>query len=116
MPRPTKFTPEIGESILRLVAEGVPKTRIAPRVGVGLRTLHEWLERGRSGEPAFEEWAARFDVKSERVRRQRVHARFQAEQEAALTRSLSALSEQDADALDAIISDRQRWEHRELPE
>ncbi|CAN5827695.1 hypothetical protein BH23PLA1_BH23PLA1_29530 [soil metagenome] len=86
MPRPTKFTPEIGESLIRLVSAGVPKTKIAPLAGVGLRTLHEWLERGRRGEPAFQKWAARFDDETERMRRRRVNARFHVEQNEAKAR------------------------------
>jgi hypothetical protein len=42
-----KFTPEVRETILRLVGNGSPANHAVNIAGVGLESLYRWLERGR---------------------------------------------------------------------
>jgi hypothetical protein len=71
MPRPTKFTPEIGEAILRHLAEGRSRRETVEALGIGRRTLQDWLRRGREGEPVFAEWAEEIERVVELARRRR---------------------------------------------
>ena len=75
--RPTKFSPELGAEILRLLAAGRSRAEIAEAVGIGKRSLQDWLARGRDGEPPFAAWADRFDATMEVVRRRRIRANWQ---------------------------------------
>ena len=82
MPRPTKFSPEIGESILRHLGSGRSRRETVEALGIGRRTLQDWLRRGRDGEPTFATWAERVDRVAELRRRKRVRAswaRYEAE-------------------------------------
>lgn len=80
--RPTKFSAELGDEIIRLLASGVPRPEVASRLGIGRRSLQEWLRRGRAGEPTFAAWAERLDRVAALMHRQRVRAtwdRYEAE-------------------------------------
>lgn len=77
MPRPTKFTPEISEAILRHLAEGRSRRATVEALGIGRRTLQDWLHRGRAGEPTFAAWVERFDHAAEIRRRSRVRASWE---------------------------------------
>jgi hypothetical protein len=46
--RPTRLTPEVADAIVAAVAQGATLTQAAAWTGIGLRTLHDWLERGRA--------------------------------------------------------------------
>ncbi len=46
MPYPSKFTPEVRERIVRLIAAGNPAVVAAEAAGVAERTFYAWLERG----------------------------------------------------------------------
>lgn len=48
--RPTKFSPEIAQTILEAVRKGCYLHVAAAAAGIGRRTLNKWLERGRSEE------------------------------------------------------------------
>ncbi|MEW4568520.1 hypothetical protein AB1L88_11705 [Tautonia sp. JC769] len=75
--RPTKFSAELGETIIDLLRQSVPRREIAARVGVGWRTLQEWLRRGRAGEEGFSTWAERFDLVAGLIREQRIEESWQ---------------------------------------
>lgn len=45
--RPTKFNPEVAETILAAVRKGCYLHVAAAAAGVGRRTLNKWLERGK---------------------------------------------------------------------
>lgn len=46
--RPTKFFPEVAEAILEAVRSGAYLLAAANAAGIGRRTLHSWIERGKS--------------------------------------------------------------------
>lgn len=75
--------PERAGAALGLALVGEPRHRIADRAGVGLRTLQEWLARGRAGEPPFAAWAEAFEKATIEGRRPRREARYEREQAAA---------------------------------
>ena len=86
MARPTKFNPERAGAALGLARAGEPRPRIAAGAGVGLRTLQEWLARGRAGESPFAAWSDAFDEATIDGRRPRREARYEREQVAARVR------------------------------
>lgn len=43
-----KFTPEIGTTICKLIACGIPVGVAAQSEGIGRRTLYDWRERGKA--------------------------------------------------------------------
>jgi hypothetical protein len=50
--RPSGFRPEIGAALIDLtINEGVPIKHAARRLGVGVRTVYDWLERSQTGRP-----------------------------------------------------------------
>ena len=53
MSRRTKCTPEVTASICKLVKAGVTISASAAIEGVGETTIHDWRERGRTGEEPF---------------------------------------------------------------
>jgi transposase-like protein len=78
--RPTRFDPEIGNALIDLVInEDVPIKHAARRLGLGVRTVYDWLERAQVKGAApklvkctdqftqFLEWY-RADVRRERFR------------------------------------------------
>jgi hypothetical protein len=66
--RPTRFTFELGVELLGGLDEDLSRRQIATRNGIGLRTLCEWIRRGRRGETLFA-WFAQCWDQQERVRR-----------------------------------------------
>ena len=46
--RPTRLKPEVADAIVAAVAQGASLTQAAAWNGIGLRTLHNWLARGRA--------------------------------------------------------------------
>jgi hypothetical protein len=72
MARPSVYDADRGERALRSFAGGATRSQVAADAGVGLRTLHEWLARGRSGDPELRDWSRRFDAIAELRRRARV--------------------------------------------
>jgi hypothetical protein len=46
--RPTRLKPEVADAIVAAVAQGATLTQAAAWNGIGLRTLYDWLERGRA--------------------------------------------------------------------
>ncbi|QDV32355.1 helix-turn-helix domain-containing protein [Tautonia plasticadhaerens] len=96
MPRPTKFSPEVGEEFLRLLAGGRSRSEATDALGIGRRTLQDWLRRGREGEPTFAAWAERVDRVAALRRRGRIRAswdRYEAESKERWTRSKRAREE-----------------------
>lgn len=51
--RPSKFTPELGLSICRLVMTGVPIGEACRVQGIGRNTLHVWRTAGAAGRAPF---------------------------------------------------------------
>ena len=52
MARPTKFNPDRGRVIVGALLAGQGRRAAVEAAGVGLRTLAEWLAKGRAGDPA----------------------------------------------------------------
>jgi hypothetical protein len=46
--RPTRLKPEVADRLVFAVANGASRTRAAADAGIGLRTLRDWIERGRA--------------------------------------------------------------------
>jgi hypothetical protein len=80
--KPSRFTGEIGEEAVRLAAAGLTLKAIAGQIGVGERTFHEWLARGRAGDPSFSTWARRVMGSARMVRDERRSARWLREADA----------------------------------
>src|SRR4051812_34589094 len=57
--KPSRFDARVADDIVDLAAQGATIKAIASTVGIGERTLHEWLERGAAGDPTFASWARR---------------------------------------------------------
>jgi hypothetical protein len=64
VPRPSKLSTEIQESLCAAVARGVPLRRACQAAGVAYSTVRGWVRRGRSGRGA----AAAFRAALERAR------------------------------------------------
>jgi transposase len=47
MPRPTKLTRELIQDISKHVREGAPYSTAAALCGIGERTFHEWMAKGK---------------------------------------------------------------------
>jgi transposase len=75
--RPSRFSDRIAADALAYVAGGFTRREIAERCGIGLRTLQDWLARGRAGEPALATWAARYDAIARAVRADRVRQSYE---------------------------------------
>lgn len=56
--RPTKFTPELGAAICKIVRAGVPVGVAAARKRIAKTTLYDWRKRGEQGEEPFAAFAA----------------------------------------------------------
>ncbi|QDV34405.1 helix-turn-helix domain-containing protein [Tautonia plasticadhaerens] len=122
MPRPTKFTPEIGESVLRHLASGRSRRETVEALGIGRRTLQDWLRRGRAGEPGLAAWAERVDRVATLMHRQRVRAtwdRLEAESKERWMRFKRAREEYWMERLGPLefwsrrlawLAERGRWE------
>lgn len=52
-PGPTKLTPEVRETIAKLVSEGVTRRAAAASVGIHEETLYAWLRSAASGDEPF---------------------------------------------------------------
>ena len=83
MARPTKYTPEIGEQIVRLIKHGVPITHAAAAVGVSESTVYAWITKGQAAK------SGRFSEFSEDV------TRAKAASVAALVARVAQASEKD---------------------
>ena len=62
--RPSGFRPEIGAALIDLtINEGMPIKHAARRLGVGVRTIYDWLERARreGAAPELVKWARDFN-------------------------------------------------------
>lgn len=62
MARPSKFSPARAHSAVLLAKAGEPRQWIARGVGVGRRTLQEWIARGRAGEEPFAAWVKEMEA------------------------------------------------------
>src|SRR5262245_10558711 len=76
MGRPSKFTLERAATIASLIAVGTSAEEAAAEVGIGPRTLHDWLARGRAGEPEYAKFLKAYEVAVETAaeRRGRIRA------------------------------------------
>lgn len=89
MARPTKFNAERGRIIIEAVAKGQARKAAAEAAGVGLRTLADWLARGRASDPATDdlaEWVLWFEAAERVASRRRRNARIERERIAAAER------------------------------
>jgi hypothetical protein len=87
--RPSRFTPEIGSGLIDLtINEGVPIKHAARRLGVGARTVYDWLERARDegAAPELVAWAREFRQYLEWYRRDNRWERSIRDREAARLR------------------------------
>lgn len=55
--RPTLCTPEVAAEISRFVTRGLPVKTAARAAGVSVRSVNEWLARGRDGEEPYAAFA-----------------------------------------------------------
>jgi hypothetical protein len=76
MARPTKFNPDQGQVIVEALRSGLGRRAAVEAAGVGLRTLAEWIAKGRAGDPAFRPWVAQVDQAEGVARRRRVNAQW----------------------------------------
>jgi hypothetical protein len=74
--RPTRFGFDLGVELLGGLDQDLNRREIAARSGIGLRTLTEWIRRGRRGETRFAWFASAWD-QQERARR-RIRFRIKA--------------------------------------
>ena len=87
--RPSRFTPEIGAALIDLtINEGLPIKHAARRLGVGVRTVYDWLERARDegAAPELVAWAREFRQYLEWYRRDKCRERYVQDCEAARLR------------------------------
>jgi hypothetical protein len=76
MARPTKFNPDRGQMIVEALRSGIGRRAAVGAAGVGLRTLAEWIAKGRAGNPAFRPWVVLLDEAEGVARRRRVDAEW----------------------------------------
>jgi hypothetical protein len=74
MARPTQFNAEQGWMIIQAIDEGRGRVEAARAAGIGLRTLAEWLAKGKAGDPAFAEWVSEFKAAERFANRLRCNA------------------------------------------
>jgi hypothetical protein len=85
MARPTKFNIARAVRIIERVRDGKRREDAAAAEGVGIRTLQDWLRRGRSGEWPFSVFSRCFEDAAETARRRRLDEswrRYRAESKA----------------------------------
>lgn len=58
--RPTKYSSELAEEIFTYILIGMPLYRACEAVGIGRRTLYDWVTRGEAGEEPYAEFLAIF--------------------------------------------------------
>src|SRR4051812_38809883 len=73
--RPTRFSPAVGADLISLYeSERLTLAEAARRVGIGVRTLHDWLRRGRAevegADPAIVAWSGRLRAAIDRRRQE----------------------------------------------
>jgi transposase-like protein len=70
--RPTRFDPEIGDALIGpVINDDVPIKHAARRLGLGPRTVYDWLQRaqGEGAAPELAEWSGRFtQYRSQQIR------------------------------------------------
>lgn len=86
MARPTKFDPKIASLVLAHVEAGATRGKAAKLAGISLRAVQYWLARGRMGVAPFDAFAKHLDHAADRVRRDKVRARYEREAEASKAR------------------------------
>jgi hypothetical protein len=79
MARPTKFNPDRARIIVRVIREGGGRDCATMMAGVGLRTLAEWLAKGRAGDPALVEWVKEFEAAEQTERERRCAWQYEQE-------------------------------------
>ncbi len=57
MARPTKFTPEVTDTIIKAVSIGATYKDAAEAAGVDYDTFNEWMKAGRTGKRRFSEFS-----------------------------------------------------------
>jgi hypothetical protein len=67
--RPAPYDPAYADRVTHMLAAEFSRVEIAAGLGIGLRTLQDWLRRGRAGEPPYAGFAAAFDIKAGEMRR-----------------------------------------------
>lgn len=99
MARPTKFIPEITDTILKALQIGATYKDAAEAAGVDYMTFRTWIERGQAGKKPFNEF-------SEAVRKAEAQARLNY-----LTTIAQAASKGDWKAAEAYLKrrDRANW-------
>lgn len=86
MARPSKFNPDRGQTIINVLAEGGGRECAAMVAEVGLRTLAEWLAKGRAGDATFAEWARQAEAAEQAARRRYLAWKYAQEAERAKER------------------------------
>lgn len=87
--RPSTFKPEIGNVLIDLVInDDVPIVHAARRLGLGVRTVYDWLQRARDegAVPELVKWADNFTQFLEWYREDERRVRYLREREAARRR------------------------------
>ena len=99
MARPTKFIPEITDTILKALQIGATYKDAAEAAGVDYMTFRTWIERGQAGKKPFNEFF-------EAVRKAEAQARLNY-----LTTIAQAASKGDWKAAEAFLKrrDRANW-------
>ena len=99
MARPSKFTPEVTETIIKALQIGATYKDAAEAAGVDYMTFRTWIERGQAGKKPFNEF-------SEAVRKAEAQARLNY-----LTTIAQAASKGDWKAAEAYLKrrDRANW-------
>jgi hypothetical protein len=54
--RPTKLTDAIHANFVQRVRGGATPERVAEALGIGVRTYYTWMEKGRNGDPIYEQF------------------------------------------------------------
>lgn len=85
MGRPTKFSDHLADGIADLVSADATRAEACATVGIGVRTLATWINRGWNGEPPYADWFEHFAACEQRSRRRRFN--LQARKERALARA-----------------------------
>ena len=61
MPRPSKCTPKVRETIAKYIALAVPRSVACTTAGIDVRTLRIWMERAEKGEQPYKDFAAELE-------------------------------------------------------
>ena len=70
--KPTTFSEELGETLIKAVKENVSIVSLAATVGVSPRSLYDWVKRGLEGDERYQDFAIRFTAARQWLKNEQV--------------------------------------------